>query len=47
MLQDLKPELIPVFIDKVNHKMGNLEPGSSEYTRYLTETIDVEFNEVD
>jgi len=35
IIQEMSPELIPIFINKVNKKMTNIEYGSESYNKYI------------
>ena len=44
VLQELDPQLIPVFVEKVNQRMDNIDYGSKSYNEYQAlEVIDAEY----
>jgi hypothetical protein len=44
VLEEMSPDLIPIFIDRMNKKISNVSYDSEEYKSYLVE--DVEFSDV-
>jgi hypothetical protein len=41
-LQEMSPELVPVFIDKINRRLSGMDTSSPEYKTYQLGVIDVE-----